>query len=194
MKKTEASPKLMYGSPNNFGEWRRELTQECMKMFGKQANLLKTNTAYVVPAVTVEDCQASIEALDMLEGAEISSSLRKEAEKSRARLVRKMRDDEPAFYVKIWESMSVESQICVSHQEGYEAVDLEQDATGLWMIVVNTHQTNAGGGGAKNQIFERTQLSAKFEQLSQGALPIGEFKTKYSLLRPHDCRVHATER
>ena len=59
---------LQFGKLNNFQEWRLRQVDLCGKEFGFLANVMKTNVAYVVPAVTVADYMPGV--IPQVEAAE----------------------------------------------------------------------------------------------------------------------------
>ena len=172
--------KLLHGKKNNFMRWKISQTIICTKLFGKQANVMKNNVAYVVPAVVENDYVPIIE-----EGGEQMNEvnialLRLDAEKNRNKAIARLKEAATIFFVTLWDAASVESQEVIRQHDDYEAADLEQDPNLLWMIIVETHLTNVNGGGDEMRVFDRIQLEREFAAFSQRNLSIGAFKAAFS--------------
>ena len=178
-----SSMKLMHGKTNNFMHWKVVQTVVCIKLFGKQANVMKNNVPYVVPAVELEDYTPLVpEGGVQINNAQIAL-LRMEAEKTRNKVVARFKESATVFFITLWDSTSVESQEVIRQHPDFEDADLRQDPNILWAIILETHLTNMNGGGDEMRVFDRIQLERNFNSFSQRNLTVGVFKTQFTEFR-----------
>lgn len=183
---------LQFGKSNNFQEWRLRQVDLCGKEFGFLANVMKTNVAYVVPAVTVADYMPGvIPQVEAAEGEVAQAAqaalnaasiavLRLDAEKHRNKEVARLKQNFPKFYAHLWESLSVESKEEVTHHADYVAADLASDPNALWSIIRRTHLTEVHG--AVMGPLEIVNLKSKFSSMRQRPnVTLGEFKRDFDI-------------
>lgn len=183
---------LQFGKLNNFQEWRLRQIDICGKEFGFLANVMKTNVAYVVPAVIVSDYmpavipQVAVAEGEVAQAAQAALNaasitlLRVDAEKHRNKEVARLKQNFPKFYSYLWESLSVESKEEVTQHADYIAADLANDPNVLWSIIRRTHLTEIHG--AVIGALEVVNLKNKFNGMRQKpTTTLGEFKRDFDI-------------
>lgn len=183
---------LQFGKLNNFQEWRLRQIDICGKEFGFLANVMKTNVAYVVPAVIVSDYMPAVipqvaagegevaQAAQAALNAASITLLRVDAEKHRNKEASRLRQNFPKFYSYLWESLSVESKEEVTQHADYIAADLANDPNVLWSIIRRTHLTEIHG--AVIGALEIVNLKNKFNGMRQKpTVTLGEFKRDFDI-------------
>jgi hypothetical protein len=168
---------LKCGKENNFITWKLEQIEICSVEFGFQANVLKTNMAYVPPAVVEADYVPPAEAGHAALTAASLTTLRLDAEKERNKEVRDLRLSLPKFYATLLRNVSPESKEEIKQHPDFDAADLSKDANVLWRIIMETHLTAVHGAGDSMRVFDQMALRTKFSQLKQRhGVSIGVFK------------------
>ena len=143
---TRAPLLLRCGKFNNFMQWRREQQTILTAEFGYQANVLKTNAAYVPAELVPADYTPGGEGPAM--SAANIQLLRVDAEKARRKEIVLLKQNLPKMYAKLLLAISVDSMEEIRNHASFEATDLLQDANALWRIILETHLTAVHGGEA----------------------------------------------
>ena len=123
----EIAVKMVILTMKNYQSWLSNQKIRCSKLlFGKQANVLKTNVRYTYPAVQRRDYRPPVgPGLAPLRPTQLRK-LRLIAEEDRnGRNKNKLVDNMPKFYATSWDSISVESQELIRVRPGFEAADME---------------------------------------------------------------------
>ena len=169
-------PKL---TKKNYASWLPGMKILCSKLYGKQANVLKNNVAFVYPAVVAADYTPPLGAGQLaLTGAQLAK-LRLKAEEERNAKVLKLADNMAGFYATLWDSLSIESQQLIRVRPDYVAADLTEDPNLLFPIIRETHLLEIAGG-PQMIVHERVRLGIDFAYFSQGeAVSLGAFKVEF---------------
>ena len=177
---TKSKVILQFGTGNNFNTWRLCQIDRCGIEYGFQANVLKTNVAYVPPAVTAIDyTPPAIEGEPALTAASLAT-LRLEAEKQRNKEIHMLKLSMPKFFATLWDAMSIESKEEASQHAQFVQADTLRDPNMLWAIIRETHLTAIHGVGLGP--LEIVQIKNKFGQLRQKpGTSIGEFKKEFDV-------------
>ena len=175
----EAAVKMVILAMKNYQSWLSNQKIRCSKLFGKQANVLKTNVRYTYPAVQRKDYTPPVgTGLAPLRPIQLKK-LRLTAEEDRNGREQKLVDNMPKFYATLWDSISVESQEIIRVRPGFDAADLEQDPNLLFVIIRETHLLEMAGG-PEMVIYERIKRQVEFMSFIQGKNDsLGAFKVEY---------------
>ena len=177
---TKSKVILQFGTGNNFNTWRLCQIDRCGIEYGFQANVLKTNVAYVPPAVTaIDNTPPAIEGEPALTAASLAT-LRLEAEKQRNKEIHMLKLSMPKFFATLWDAMSIESKEEASQHAQFLQADTLRDPNMLWAIIRETHLTAIHGVGLGP--LEIVHIKNKFGQLRQKpGMSIGEFKKEFDV-------------
>ena len=140
LREDEIAVKMVILIMKNYQSWLSSNQKiRYSKLFGKQANVLKTNVRYTYPAVQRKDYTPPVgTGLAPLRPIQLKK-LRLTAEEDRNGREQKLVDNMPKLYATLWDSILVESQEIIRVQSGFEAVDMEQDLNLLFVIIRETH-------------------------------------------------------
>ena len=174
---TRAPLLLRCGKFNNFMQWRREQQTILTAEFGYQANVLKTNAAYVPAELVPADYTPGGEGPAM--SAANIQLLRVDAEKARRKEIVLLKQNLPKMYAKLLLAISVESMEEIRNHASFEATDLLQDANALWRII-ETHLTAVHGGEAGRKALDTHKLKCDFAELKMKKHTLADFKTLYT--------------
>ena len=165
---------------NNFNTWRLCQIDRCGIEYGFQANVLKTNVAYVLPALTaIGSTPPAIEGEPALTAASFATHCL-EAEKQRNKEIHMLKLSMPKFFATLWDAMSIESKEEASQHAQFVQADTLRDPNMLWAIIRETHLTAIHGVGLGP--LEIVQIKNKFGQLRQKpGTSIGEFKKEFDV-------------
>ena len=132
---------------NNFNTWRLCQIDRCGIEYGFQANVLKTNVAYVLPALTaIGSTPPAIEGEPALTAASFATHCL-EAEKQRNKEIHMLKLSMSKFFATLWDAMSIESKEEVSHAAKFVQADTLRDPNMLLAIIRETHLTAIHGVG-----------------------------------------------
>ena len=175
----EIAVKMVILTMKNYQSWLSNQKIRCSKLFGKQANVLKTNVRYTYPAVQRKDYTPPVgTGLAPLRPIQLKK-LRLTAEEDRNGREQKLVDNMPKFYATLWDSISVESQEIIRVRPGFEAADMEQDPNLLFVIIRETHLLEMAGG-PEMVVYERIKRQMEFLSFTQGKNDsLGAFKVEY---------------
>ena len=152
---------LKCGKDNNYHNWRKVNAEKCIEKFGSIATVMKTQIAYVVPPIHVEDYNPEGDETT-LTAAEIST-LKTDQMKFRMKLVRELKLVHPQFYSALIQLLSPESRDLIERHEDFAVNDLVGDANKLWEIIKSTHLTNTTGGGEMSVLFNKVTMRKDFD-------------------------------
>jgi len=172
--------KMVILTMKNYQSWLRNQKIWCSKLFGKQANVLKTNVRYTYPAVQRRDYRPPVgPGLAPLRPTQLRK-LRLIAEEDRnGREKKGLVDNIPKFYATTWDSISTESQELIRVRPGFEAADMEQDPNLLFVIIRETHLLEMASG-PEMVVYERIKRQVEFLSFTQGKNDsLGAFKVEY---------------
>jgi hypothetical protein len=87
---------------------------------------------------------------------------RKEAEKRRQKATFLLEDNNPKFYVTLWQLMSLESREQIKQHSNFVTADLKQNPNSLVIMARDTHLTNIHGGGNAMRTLQKETKKAEF--------------------------------
>jgi hypothetical protein len=142
--KADADDEVVMLTKGNYLFWKKDSLTRWRKVFGKQANVLKTGNKYVPAPIQDEDFMPSN--MDGVTDKHIVT-LRIDCQKEWNKELAELRRNDPKFYASLWGTISSDSKVAIEHHENYDDADDAQDTTTLCRIIKETHYTNVTGGG-----------------------------------------------
>ena len=139
--KVSATIQLTCGKDGNYHHFKKMMAVELQKILGDVANVMKTDKAHEIPAVSPADYTPPGEPLD----AETTRLLRADCEKNRMKEVRELKKSCVLLYANLMSLMSPGSRDLVERHPDFAANDLAADHNVLWRIIRETHSTNTTG-------------------------------------------------
>jgi len=163
----------------NYQSWLSNQKIQYSKLFGKQANVLKTNVRYTYPAVQRRDYTPPVgpglAPLRLTQLRKLMLTVKEDRNGREQKLV----DNMPKFYATFWDSISVESQEIIRVLPGFEAADMVQDPNLLFVVIRETHLLEMAGG-PEMVVYERIKRQVEFMLFTQGKNDsLGAFKIEY---------------
>ena len=151
----------------NYQSWLSNQKIQYSKVFGKQANVLKTNVRYTYPAVQRRDYTPPVgpglAPLRLTQLRKLMLTVKEDRNGREQKLV----DNMPKFYATFWDSISVESQEIIRVLPGFEAADMVQDPNLLFVVIRETHLLEMAGG-PEMVVYERIKRQMEFMLFTQG--------------------------
>lgn len=171
--KADADDEVVMLTKGNYLFWKKDSLTRWRKVFGKQANVLKTGNKYVPAPIQDEDFMPSN--MDGVTDKHIVT-LRIDCQKEWNKELAELRRNDPKFYASLWGTISSDSKVAIEHHENYDDADDAQDTTTLCRIIKETHHTNVNGGGAQIKRLDLLDLQTSYSLFKhEPGVVLGEF-------------------
>lgn len=157
---TNEVPTLTYGADNNFPAFKVAVATAALEIFGNAARFFESDERYEPDEIDPDEYDLDNDAhklnLDDL----------REARKTRATIIAKIKEDEPAVYAYLWRHLSNESRDAIKLLEGYETIHEEKDPVTLWLAIGATHRIATS---STVPTVQKAESRTKYQNMQQGS-------------------------